>query len=152
MRTVRPLLIAIVAIQLHSSAWQPECVKYHKRARVRAVCGRVTNPAGEFINGAELSLISDCVSSPQVVKSDAKGRFEFTGVPKGNYTLHATSRDYHVADRDIEVISAGSQQCEPAIEIQLGFDVCDTGVFVRGVDKPSDLDSERGKGKSPTRR
>jgi hypothetical protein len=111
------------------------------------VCGRIINPLGESLEGVEIVLINGG-SSPLLVKSDAKGRFTFRRVPRGNYTLHATSSRYRAALRDIEVLGAGSHKCETPIEIQLGFDQCDSGVFVPQFDKPSDLDSELQEGKS----
>ncbi len=100
---------------------------FHKRAPVRAVCGRVVNIAGEKLNHVELTLTGETGSVLFTTTSDTKGFFSFGSVAKGGYTLHAKAPGYHAAEREIRVTNTN---------------VCDTGTHVKGVDNPSDLDSE----------
>jgi hypothetical protein len=111
------------------------CVLPSKRAAVSDVCGRVINPAGERLNGVELSLTSESDSATFAVESDGVGSFSFGPVPKGDYTLHATALHYHGAVRQIRVARSSDKPCTGRIVITLGFDVCDTGVRVKGTDK-----------------
>jgi hypothetical protein len=41
-----------------------------------------------------------------------------------------------------EVTETDEEKCSPKIDVTLGFGSCDAGTYVKGVDKPSDLDSE----------
>ncbi len=105
-----------------------------RQAAVSDVCGRVINPAGERLNGVELSLTSESDSATFAVESDGVGSFSFGPVPKGDYTLHATALHYHGAVRQIRVARSSDKPCTGRIVITLGFDVCDTGVRVKGTD------------------
>ncbi len=73
------------------------------------------------------------------------GSFSFGSIPKGGYTLHVEATGYYVAEREIRVTSGDEEKCSPKIEVTLGLKVCDTGIYIKGVDKPSDLDSQFGK-------
>jgi hypothetical protein len=117
---------------------------YHKRAPVKAVCGRVTNIAGEKLNDVEITLTGGSDAVLFTARSNAKGSFSFSPIPKGDYTLHVKAPGYHEALRDIRVTRI-TKKCSPKIQIRLGFKVCDTGTYINGVDKPSDLDSEFGR-------
>jgi hypothetical protein len=120
------------------------CVLYHKRAPVKAVCGTVIDPTGERLKDVELTLTDEKGSVVFRTHSDAKGKFSFRLVPKGDYTLDAAAKGYHKAQRDIRVIRTGSQSCHQKIAVALGVGVCDTGTRIKGIDKPSDLDADFG--------
>jgi hypothetical protein len=139
------LVIASALLECSVPSHADSCVMFHKRAPVRAVCGRVINIAGERLNSVELTLTGETGSVLFTTRSDAKGSFSFGSIPKGDYTLHAKAPGYHVAQREISVNHTGEEKCSPKIDVTLGLRVCDTGTHIKGVDKPSDLDSEFGK-------
>src|ERR1700737_3643074 len=136
------LVIGCALLECSVAAHADSCVMFHKRAPMRAVCGRVINIAGEKLNQVELTLTGETGSVLSTTRSDSKGFFSFGSMPKGDYTLHAKATGYHVAEREIRVTNTGEEKCSPKIDITLGFRVCDTGTHVKGVDKPSDLESE----------
>ena len=58
--------------------------------------------------------------------------------------MHAKAPGDRVAEREMRVTNADEEKCPPKIDVTLGFRVCDTGTHVKGkgIDKPTDLDSE----------
>jgi hypothetical protein len=136
------LVIGCALLECSVAAHADSCVMFHKRAPVRAVCGRVINIAGEKLNNVDLSLTGETGSVLFTTRSDAKGSFSFGSIPQGDYTLHAKAPGYRAAEREIRVTNTDEEKCSPKIDVTLGFRVCDTGTKVKGVDKPSDLDSE----------
>jgi hypothetical protein len=136
------VVIGCALLECPVASHADSCVMFHKRAPVRAVCGRVINIAGEKLNNVELTLADGTGSVVFTTRSDRKGFFSFGSIPKGDYTLQAKVPGYHVAERQIRVTNTDEEKCSPKIDVTLGFRVCDTGTHVKGVDKPSDLDSE----------
>jgi len=118
------------------------CVKYHKRAPVKAVCGRVINFAGEKLGNVKFSLTDDQGSVLYTATSDGRGDFRFASVKKGQYTLRATAPGWMDVQREILVTHDNRRRCYSKINVTLGVSVCTTGTYVKGVDKPSDLDAE----------
>jgi hypothetical protein len=120
-----------------------ECVKFHKRAPVKAVCGRVINAAGENLNRVDLTLTGEKGDVLFTATSDNEGRFSFGSIPKGDYLLRAKGPvGYSEVQREIRVTRNGEKRCSPKIEISLGPGSCSSGTRVKGIDKPSDLKSE----------
>jgi hypothetical protein len=132
---LRFLVIGCVLLQWSAGSHATTCIMPSKRAPVAAACGRVTNIAGEQLDGVELSLTSETDSETFTAKSDAAGRFSFGPVPKGDYTLRATAPYYRSAMRQIRVTRSSNQPCTGKITVTLGFDQCGTGVMVKGADK-----------------
>jgi hypothetical protein len=112
------------------------CVADTNRAPVPAVCGRVINNVGSPVAKAEITLINDADSTTFHATSDSKGRFLLPSAPNGDYTLHATATSLHDASRQLRVTQSGqNKSCKEKIVIKLGFNVCDSFVHVKGVDK-----------------
>jgi hypothetical protein len=108
----------------------------HRACSVSKVCGRVINSVGEQLIGVELILTREADSVDFTVKSDAKGKFSFRSISKGDYTLHATATGYQTANREIRVTrSRNYKRCAEKLDVQLGVGSCDTGVRVKGTDK-----------------
>ena len=136
------LVIGWTALQCPTAVRADSCVKFYKRAPVKAVCGRVTDPAGERLNNVELTLTNRAGSVLFTTRSNRKGQFSFGATPKGDYKLHANLRDYIEVRRDVRVTRSNEKKCSPKIEVVLATSICACGTRVKGVDKPSDLDSE----------
>jgi hypothetical protein len=137
-------LVIGCALLEYSAAHADTCVMFHKRVPVKAVCGHVINIAGEKLNNIDLTLTGE-TGLLLTTRSDAQGSFSFGSISQGDYALHAAAPGYHAADRKLRVTHTNEGKCSPKIEITLGFQVCDTGIRVKGVDKFFDLDSEFGK-------
>jgi len=106
-----------------------------KRAPVKAVCGRVTNPVGEKLNKVELTLSGEAGAVLFTTSSDNEGRFSFGSIPKGDYLLRAKApRGYVDTQREIRVIKNNQKRCSPKIEVQLGTGDCTTFTYIKGVD------------------
>jgi len=116
------------------------CVMFHKRAPVPAVCGRIANVAGERLNGVEVTLTDETGSVLFRERSDAKGKFFFGSLPKRDYTLHVDAPGYHHVERQLRDTRTNNKHCRAKIDVKLGFRVCDTGTYIKGIDKPGDLE------------
>src|SRR6202140_2072705 len=75
-------------------------------------------------------------------RSDAKGKFFFGSLPKRDYTLRVDAPGYQHVERQLRVTRTNNKHCRAKIDVKLGFQVCDTGTYIKGVDKPGDLDAE----------
>lgn len=145
LRNVRFATLVLLLLQTVGNSSADTCNKYHKRAPVKSVCGHVSNPLGELPAGAELTLLTPTGSEEFTAKADSKGAFDFGQVPKGDYTLRAVAPGYTTEERQIRVTSKDRNSCkQPKIEVRLGLRSCDGGVYIKGVDKKSDLFSKKG--------
>jgi len=103
----RYLLVLILFAGLGSSFSSgqngPEIVDcaMQRKLVVPHVKGRVFDPSGAPIPGAEISLKSDGVQNAQS-KTDSDGRFELK-VPPGSYHLRAEMRGFEVTTAELEV-------------------------------------------------
>jgi Carboxypeptidase regulatory-like domain len=133
-------LLVIVCALLESpvASHADSCVMFHKRAPVRAVCGKIINEVGEPPDGVELTLATESGSSLFTAKTDKRGRFAFGPVPKGDYTLRATAPSYLSEQRPIRVTRDRDNTCKAMIEVKLGTSSCRGGIYVTGIDKQSD--------------
>jgi hypothetical protein len=137
---IRSVVIGLILLQSVSNCYADTCSKYHKRAPVRVVCGQVSNSLGKRPDGVELTLLTASGTALFTTKADSQGKFAFGQVPKGDYTLRALAPGYTTEERQIHVIDDQGRSCKaPKIEVKLGFRSCDGGIYIRGVDKKSDL-------------
>jgi Carboxypeptidase regulatory-like domain len=146
------LTVCILLLQC-AAVRADECVKFYKRAPVPSVCGRIVNIAGETIDGIDVELIDEAGSGSSFwAHSDKKGRFVFNPVSQGDYTMRIDAPGYGKVVRQLRVTQTNDRHCRTQIEVTLGLKVCDTGTFVKGFDKQSDLlkELERAKGLSNT--
>jgi hypothetical protein len=137
------LMLGFAFVQGPTILHADECVKFHKRAPMKAVCGRVTNAAGESLTKVELILTAETGAVHFTASSENEGRFSFGSIPKGDYLLRAKGPvGYFEVQREIRVTKNNQKRCSPKIEISLGPSSCMSGTRIKGVDKPSDLESE----------
>src|SRR6202035_127958 len=88
------LVIGWALLECSVASHADSCVMFHKRAPVRAVCGKIVNELGERPDGVELTLATESGSALFTAKTDKRGRFAFGPTPKGDYTLRATAPSY----------------------------------------------------------
>jgi Carboxypeptidase regulatory-like domain len=140
---LRCLILGFAFVQCPPILHADECVKFHKRAPVKAVCGRVTNAAGERLTKVDLTLTGETGTALFTANSDNEGRFSFGSIPKGDYLLRAKGPvGYSEVQREMRVTGNNEKRCSPKIEISLGPGSCSSGARVKDVDKPSDLESK----------
>lgn len=144
---IRCAAIGLIFFQLLGNCYVDTCHKYHKRAQIKSVCGQVSNPLGEPPDGVELILLNASGSALFSAKADHKGKFAFGKVPKGDYTLRAVAPGYTTEERQFRVTGDLAKSCEgPKIEVRLGVRSCDGSIYIKGIDKKSDLlDQDRGR-------
>ncbi len=140
---LRWIVFGLAFIQCATILHSDECVKFHNRAPLKAVCGHVTNAAGERLHAVKLTLAGEAGAELFTATSDNQGRFSFGPIPKGDYLLRANGPSgYSEVRREIRVTENNAKRCSPKIEISLGPGSCSSGTRTKGVDKPSDLESE----------
>ena len=145
LRNVRFAAISLILLQSIGNCYADTCNKYHKRAPVKSVCGHVSNAMGGGPDAVELTLLTNTGSAAFTAKTDNKGTFTFGQVPKGDYTLRAVAPGYTTEERQIRVTGEDGNSCkQPKIEVRLGFRSCDGGIYIKGVDKKSDLFRKKG--------
>jgi Carboxypeptidase regulatory-like domain len=117
--------ITIAAVMLQSSAISnaDTCVGFSKRAPLKVVCGRVIDIAGAKLKDVKLTLTGEDGSVLFSTLSDAEGRFSFSSIPAGDYTLHAKAYGYHEPERQIHAISSklGNAATGSKLSSGLGF-------------------------------
>jgi beta-lactamase regulating signal transducer with metallopeptidase domain len=64
------------------------------------VSGSLVDPLGRMLPGATLTLSNAQAQSKYEIKSDATGRYEFVGLPPGNYTLAIESPGFRALKRE----------------------------------------------------
>ena len=136
---IRSIVVGCILLQSVCACYADACFKYHKRAPVKSVCGRISNPSGELPGGVELTLVATSGSVLFTAKADSKRRFAFGPVPKGDYTLRASTPGYATVERQLRVTRDQGENCKPKIEVRLGFRSCDGGTYAKGFDKKRDL-------------
>jgi len=132
-------VVGFILLQSACVGYADTCYKYHKRAPVKSVCGRITNTLGQRPDGIELTLVTESGSVFASAQVDNQGKFAFVPVPKGDYTLRATAPGYRTEERQVSVTHDRTKSCKPNIDVKLGFTTCQGGTYIRGVDKKSDL-------------
>lgn len=133
---IRSVVIGLILLHTAGNCFVDTCTKYHKRAPVKSVCGRVSNPLGERPDGAELTLLTASGAALLTVKAENNGKFAFGRVSKGDYTLRATAPGYTTEERQIHLTRNQGNSCKQArIEVRLGFRSCDGGIYIKGVEK-----------------
>jgi len=137
---LRCLVIGCALLESSVASHADSCVIFHKRAPVRAVCGKIINELGERPDGVKLTLATASGSALFTAKTDHRGRFAFGPVPKGDYTLRATAPSYLSEQRPIRVTRDRDNACEAMIEVKLGTSSCGGGIYVKGFDKKYDPD------------
>ena len=133
------VVVGFILLQSASASYPDTCSKYHKRARVKSVCGRISNILGQRPDGVELTLVTESGSVLSSAQVDNQGKFSFAPVPKGGYTLRATAPWYRTEQRQLSVTRDRTKSCKSSIDVKLGFTTCQGGTYIRGVDKKSDL-------------
>lgn len=136
---VRFVALGCILLQSVAAYSVDTCYKYHKRAPVKSVCGRIQDISGARPDGLELTLVTLNGSVLSTAQIDHDGKFIFGPVRKGDYLLRATAPGYQKLERELRVTHDQDKSCKPRIEITLGFRSCDGGTYVSGFDKKSDL-------------
>jgi iron complex outermembrane receptor protein len=75
-------------------------------AGAQSLSGRVTDPQGAAIAGADVRLTSAMPGAPRATRSGLDGSFSFDRLPAGEYTLRIESPGFDPFTRDVAVLSA----------------------------------------------
>jgi beta-lactamase regulating signal transducer with metallopeptidase domain len=79
--------------------------------------GSVVDPMNSVISGVTLTLTSARTQAKHEVSSDANGRFEFVGLPAGEYALEARFPAFKAFRTDVTV---GAQDVQRNVALQIG--------------------------------
>ncbi|MDE1154148.1 MAG: carboxypeptidase-like regulatory domain-containing protein [Acidobacteriaceae bacterium] len=64
-----------------------------------SVTGRVLDPTGAAIAGAEITALATATNQQQTILADEQGRFRFAYLPVGDYSIRASSRGFAPSTR-----------------------------------------------------
>ena len=73
------------------------------------IAGTVTDPQGQVIPGAPVTVIAEATNESRVVVSDTKGDFQATNLQPGMYTLKISLESFRTLERRNIVLSAGER-------------------------------------------
>jgi hypothetical protein len=89
----RLLLVALLLLAGTSPAW----------SAAGSVTGKVTDPQGKSVAGAELRLASGHASNPVETVSDDAGQYVFSSLPEGIYRLSATAAEFAAVTKELHL-------------------------------------------------
>ncbi len=113
---LRWLLLSFAFARCPAILRADDCVRFHKRAPVKAVCGLLTNAAGVSLTRVDLTFTGETGAALFTASSDNKGRFSFGLIPKGDYLLRAKGPvGYSEVQLEIQVTSYYYYRCSPYI-------------------------------------
>ncbi|HXE30976.1 MAG TPA: carboxypeptidase-like regulatory domain-containing protein, partial [Terriglobales bacterium] len=72
------------------------------------VAGVITDPSGAAIPGATVLLIDKDTGATQPLQTNAEGRYIFTNVRLGNYTVQATKDGFQTSKVENQGVSVGA--------------------------------------------
>jgi beta-lactamase regulating signal transducer with metallopeptidase domain len=79
--------------------------------------GTVADEQGKTVQGVKLVLVSDARQAKYEVKSNAEGRFEFVGLPAGDYAFEAQGAGFQTIK---DAITVGSQNMQRNYTLKIG--------------------------------
>ena len=122
--TLPGLALCVLLWSLNASAQQPLPAPSNSAPAALpdqtpgAIQGIVTDPAGDTIVGAQVTLTSDALQDPRQTVTDEEGCFHFANVPPGRFTISATSQGFAAAHISGD-LSPGQQTELPDIALPI---------------------------------
>lgn len=109
------------------------------QARYSTLSGTVVDETNGFLPNTTLVLTNAASRSRYEVRTDATGRFEFVGLPSGEYTLQATQPGFAALT---EPVAITGRDLSRTIQLQLGS-LEETITLVSGPATPAKADPDR---------
>ena len=104
-RAARP---AIVTLCLVAAVLAPSPLRAQSATNTSAIEGRVVDESGAALPGVTVTIASPALQTPQLdAQSDEGGRYRFTALPRGIYTLTFTLSGFQKITRTDVNIDAG---------------------------------------------
>lgn len=85
-------------------------LKAHAQFETASVLGYIRDTSGAVIPGASVKLISKTTGVTQELRSDSEGKFEFTSVLSGPYTLEAEAKGFEHTTTDTFTVTVNARQ------------------------------------------
>ena len=76
-------------------------------AGAQSLAGRVADPQGAVVVGADVRLSGPALAAPRTTRSAADGTFSFDSVAPGRYSLRAEFAGFSVFSRDVTMLAGG---------------------------------------------
>ena len=71
------------------------------------ISGTITDPQGQVIPGATVTVVNESTNDSRVTVSDANGNFQVTNLQPGRYTVRVALQSFRTLERKNIVLSAG---------------------------------------------
>jgi hypothetical protein len=113
MSTLRVLLVIIVVVLVAIPA-------AHSQTVTGQISGRIVDPQGAVIPGANVQLTSDLSGQVRAFVSDANGSFIFTNLVAGNYSIRIAQPGFKTYEQKGISVSAQERVDLHDIKMQLG--------------------------------
>jgi hypothetical protein len=115
--------------------------RWHKRAPVEAVCGRVVGVTERQLKDVEATLTDVQGSAVFRAHSDARGKFS-SQFPKATTGYMLSRRAPTKPSGKFDSPALVVQACHRKIAVSLGMSYGHNATYIEGIDKPSDLDAD----------
>src|SRR5438270_8404847 len=91
---------SLVKPRLYAAAFAFAAASFSGQAQIAAgIGGRIADPSGAAVSGAELTLTNSNTSISQTASSTSAGDYLFAGVNPGVYSLAVTARGFQRLER-----------------------------------------------------
>ncbi len=84
------------------------------------IAGTVTDPQGQVIPGATVTVIAEATNESRAVVTDTKGDFQATNLQPGMYTLKVSLESFRTLERKNIVLSAGERLAVANLVLEVG--------------------------------
>jgi hypothetical protein len=84
------------------------------------IAGTVTDPQGQVIPGATVTVIAEATNESRAVVTDTKGDFQATNLQPGMYTLKISLESFRTLERKNIVLSAGERLAVANMVLEVG--------------------------------
>ena len=111
---------AVVLIVLLSVAAFPSAVAF-AQGQTSALAGQVTDPTGNGIPGAGVTVTNQQTGQKLSAKTDESGRFNFPQLTPGNYSIRVEAQGFRPMRQDDNVISGQGQSQTVNFTLNDGF-------------------------------
>jgi len=102
-----------------------------------SISGLVTDPIGAAVSGAQVELVG-AVTSARTAATDGTGRYRFTGLPAGEYSLRITVPGFLPLERTVSVGAAASVVVDVQLEV-----IALAGIVVSAEQQLAEIEAQR---------
>jgi hypothetical protein len=85
-----------------------------------SLSGSVTDPSGQVIVGATVTITSEVNAEKRSAKTNETGDFSFTGLVSGGYTIHVEAKGFRSLDSKNNIVGAAGRTAVGRLQLEVG--------------------------------